>query len=122
MARNAFDNSLRLLVATDSRYILAGKPGPLAEGPVADDERMAWIQVWIFQNIGRRAAAATGTSDWSAAPLRRRWSTPTELVKGSSDFLTGEPALATALALVRRGSTSKEFYWWSVPVTIDPPI
>jgi hypothetical protein len=118
---HGFDENLRLLApGNHPRYGRLVRPGPLATGPVADGERMSWIQVWVFQNTDGNAAAATGTRDWSERAVTRTWTTPTELAQGSEDFLPGKPAQATALALVKRGRTTEEFYWWSVPVMIDP--
>jgi hypothetical protein len=91
--------------------------GPVARGSVAAGEKMEWIAVWITQNVGGNAAAARGGADWTDKPQKGKWKTETELVTGSDHFLTGQPAMATAIALVKKGN-AKEFYWWGHAVEI----
>jgi hypothetical protein len=122
MPRHNFNNSLRLSKPQPGPYPRP-RSAPLARGPVADDETVAWMQVWIYQNRGPgRAAAAYGTGDWSNAPISDKWRIPTKLVKNSDDFVARKPAQATALALVEDKNKDKEFYWWSEAVMILPPL
>jgi hypothetical protein len=122
MPRHNFNNSLRLSKPRTTRYGRALRSAPLARGPVADEEQVTWMQVWIFQNTSRgKAAGAYGEGEWSNAPVTESWKIDTELVEDSDDFKAGEPAQATALALVEDKDAKKEFYWWSEAVMIAPP-
>jgi hypothetical protein len=123
MAGNRFNNSLQLKgpppTASDARE------APLARGPVADDDELTWIQVWVLQNPrkGRAAAAwGTGPRDWgggASRPFTGSWRIQTELAPGSNTFTRGKPALASAMALVHHKSDdTTEVEWWSVPILI----
>jgi hypothetical protein len=126
MAGNRFNNSLKLAGPTQGN-IIDPRPAPLARGPVADGDELKWMQVWLLQNPQRgRAAAASGTGpagSWTSAnpprPFTGSWRIQTELAPGSSTFMRGKPALATAMALVHHtADDTTEVEWWSVPVLI----
>lgn len=120
MARPNFTDTLRL-PDTRGRSANGGTPGPPAEGPIDSGDVITWIQVWIFQNPRRgRTAAAAGESGWDDE-FKRKWHVDTEMVQGSGTFEEGKPAQAMALALIKRGGRTKEFYWWSEPIMLLPP-
>ena len=120
MPRANFDDSLRLPTkAQTQKAEKAGEapPGPLARGPVPRGDRLIWVYVWLIQNgPSGRAAAAHGWG-YKQGGFRGTWMVEMKMPRDSDDFTPKRAALATAMALVKRGNT-KEVDWWSEPVMI----
>jgi hypothetical protein len=107
-------------------------PGPGAAGPVADGDKLMWIYVWIVQNGPEDdpwAAAADGESPeedsarkkWQTSTRRnKKWKIETEMTHDSDAFREG-PAIATAMALVKRGDGSTDVDWWTEAIHLEAP-
>jgi hypothetical protein len=123
MPRANFFDSLPLPDPSKAPQDPEEPPGPLAGGPVPDNEELSWVYVWLIQNgPDGRAAAAYGESEHDADPFTGEWNIPTEMAQPSDDFTPGRPAQATAMAWVKDlDSGEKEVYWWSEAVMITPP-
>jgi hypothetical protein len=116
--------------------IITGRPrkgtrlGLCAMGPVADGDKLTFMRVWIWQQDGAKVAASTGTSGTHIGgpkevprekpPFvpKRGWMVQTELEPGSKQFSTGKPALAMALAMVKRPDGSTDVEHWSQAVVV----
>jgi hypothetical protein len=97
----------------------AGTAGPCAMGPAKGEELLS-MHVWVFQNLDSGLALATG--DKREQPVftevpEPRWKVRTVLDPESEPFAVGKPALAVAIALVRRGGTT-DLHEWSQAVDI----
>ena len=105
--------------------------GVCAMGPVADGDKLTWMRVWVWQQDGKRVAAASGTSGEHLGGRRRSskeklpftgkkgWMIQTELEPGSQQFSAGKPALANAMALVEHADGTKSVEQWSQAVSIS---
>jgi hypothetical protein len=111
-----------------------GEPAELsvcAMGPVESGDEILSIRVWVHQEADGQAAASAGNGgkhlgghDFDppseAFPLTGdMWMVQTKLEKGSPQFIEHKPALATAMARVRRGG-NVEVEQWSQVVMIGP--
>lgn len=115
--RPNFDPSLRRPDRPDQSAAVGGLPGPSAGGP-APGGTLTWVYVWIIQNgPDGHAAAASGEGDNGGTGFKDTWAIETKM-STPDDFKRGEPALATAMALVDRGGRDKEVDWWSEAVLI----
>jgi hypothetical protein len=104
--------------------------GVCAMGPVADGDKLTWMRVWVWQQAGKRVAAASGTSgehlggrtsSKEKLPFtdKKGWMIQTELEPGSQQFSAGKPALAMAMAMVKHADGSKGVEQWSQAVAIS---
>jgi hypothetical protein len=97
----------------------AGMAGPCAMGPAKGEDLLS-MHVWVFQNLDSGLALATG--DKREQPVfteipEPRWKVRTVLDPQSEPFAVGKPALAVAIALVRRDGTT-DVHEWSQAVDI----
>jgi hypothetical protein len=96
------------------------EPGPCAMGPT-DGESLISMHVWVFQHLDSGVALASGDAreqpQFTTDP-EPRWRVRTTLDPGSRNFAVGKPAVAVAIALVRRGETT-DLQEWSQAVDID---
>jgi hypothetical protein len=102
------------LPATSNRPIPTGAAaaGPCAMGPVPDGETIAAMHVWIFQDTPTGVAVASGdTREEQPSTEPHRWRVRTGLDPQSTEFLTDKPAVAMAMALVRRGGDEQVQHW-----------
>ena len=116
---HGFEDRLRL---PDPTKTLPGGelPGPLAKGPVGEDEKLEWVLVWIIQNgPGNQAAAAYGESEDKT--FTGTWEIETEMADVSESFTTERPAQGVAMARVIYPNGDTKVEWWSDPVVFDPP-
>jgi hypothetical protein len=94
-------------------------PGPCAMGP-AEGERLISMHVWVFQQLDSGVALASG--DAREQPVfeedpEPRWRVRTALDPGSEPFALDKPAVAVAIAVVRRDHTT-DIHQWSQAVVI----
>jgi hypothetical protein len=105
-----------------------------AMGPLDKGDKILAMRVWIWQLADGQAAASAGTAgvhlgghdleDSEIFPLlgtddSNMWMVQTQLEPHSPQFVNGEPALATAMALIERGG-EVELEHWSQGVMIEP--
>lgn len=102
-------------------------------GPVAEGAQLTWMRVWVWQQAGKKSAAASGTSGEHLGGHRpaarerlpftkkKGWMIQTELEPGSSQFTAGKPAMATAMALVKHSDGSTEVDHWTQAVMVGKP-
>lgn len=93
--------------------------GPCAMGPTKGENLLS-MHVWVFQNLDGGLALASGDKreqpEFTQEP-EPRWKVRTVLDPQSEQFVEGKPAVAVAIALVRRdGST--DVHQWSQAVEI----
>jgi hypothetical protein len=122
----------------ESLHLLAGKPtdpdetlSVCAMGPVAGDDQIDWMRVWVWQQDGDKRAASVGLSGQhlgghAESPKERlpfepgtTWMIQTKLEPGSAQFTVGKSAMAMAMALVTHGDNTSEVQQWSQGVTIE---
>jgi hypothetical protein len=124
----------------DSLPIIGGTSGSgstlavCAMGPVAAGDQVLSMQVWVYQQVGQKVAAASGEGGvhltGSSPPITPKeklpftqskgWMIQTELEKASTQFTKAKPALATAMAVVKHRNGKKDIEHWSQAVTIEP--
>jgi hypothetical protein len=102
-----------------------------AMGPVEPGDEILSMRVWIHQEAEGQASASAGNGgehlgghDFDKAsqefpPTGNMWMVQTKLEKDSPQFLNHHPALATAMARVKRGGNI-EVEQWSQVVMIAP--
>jgi hypothetical protein len=99
-----------------------------AMGPVPPGDEIISMRVWVWQQTDDQVAASAGNGGvhlggHAPAPSEKLpfkapdWMIQTQLEPGSEQFSEGKPALATAMALVRRDGTL-EIDLWSQAVMI----
>jgi hypothetical protein len=110
-----------------------GEPADIsvcAMGPVEAGDEILSMRVWIHQEAEGQAAASAGNggdhigghdpAPSESFPLKGdMWMVQTKLEQGSPQFKNHKPALATAMARVKRGG-SVEVEQWSQVVMIAP--
>lgn len=139
MGRPRFDESLPVLPAATAADKKAMKDAGLdpnlklsvcAMGPVEKGDEIIAMRVWLYQQTGQKVAASAGNGGvhlgghpkipTEKLPFKgAKWMIQTQLEPNSPQFTKGKPALATAMALVRRGG-SVEIEHWSQGVLIRP--
>jgi hypothetical protein len=94
-------------------------PGPCAMGPTKG-ESLITMHVWVFQHLDDGLALATGDNreqpEFTTEP-EPRWRVRTTVDPGSKDFVLDKPAVAVAIALVKRDGTT-DVQQWSQAVQI----
>ncbi len=126
--RSKFNESLPILHGpADQRGV---RLGVCAMGPVGDGDKLTSMRVWVFQETGAKAAAASGTggrhlgghpmSDNEKPPFTtaKGWMVQTELEPGSDQFVQAKPALAMAMALVTHKDGTDGVEHWTQAVLI----
>jgi hypothetical protein len=89
-------------------------------GPAEEDD-MPSMHVWIFQRTEGGTAVASGDSrepQPANRPGPRRWRVVTGLDPDSQEFSPGRPAVAMAMAIVRRKDGSLDVEHWSQAVIV----
>jgi hypothetical protein len=119
--------------------LLTGKPidpddtlSVCAMGPVAKEDQIDWMRVWVWQQDGDKRAASTGLSGQhlgahDESPKERlpfepgsTWMIQTKLEPGSAQFTPGKAAMAMAMALVTHPhDNTSEVQQWSQGVVIE---
>jgi len=96
------------------------KAGPCAMGPTKGESLIS-MHVWVFQHLDSGLALAAGDAreqpEFTTDP-EPRWKVRTILDPGSEKFALGKPAVAMAIALVRRDNTT-DVQEWSQAVRIE---
>jgi hypothetical protein len=100
-------------------------------GPVAEDDQIDWMRVWVWQQDGPKRSWSSGLSgqhlgghDESSKerlPFEpgSTWMIQTKLEPGSAQFTVGKPATAMALALVTHPDNTSDVQQWSQGVVIE---
>ena len=98
-------------------------------GPVGDGERIPWMEVWVWQQRDDGVAVSSGRggvhlggkkSPREKMPFtpEKGWMIQTALAKGSKQFVVGKPALAMAIARIKRANGDLDVQHWMQGVTI----
>jgi hypothetical protein len=122
----------------ETLHLLAGRPidpddtlSVCAMGPVAEDDQIDWMRVWVWQQDGPKRAWSSGLSGQhlgghDESPKERlpfepdsTWMIQTKLEPGSAQFTVGKPATAMALALVTHPDNTSDVQQWSQGVLIE---
>lgn len=124
-----FDEKLPILEGRAKKKTV--RLGVCAMGPVADGDKLVWMQVWVWQQNGKKVVAASGTGGEHLGAHERSpreklpftsekgWMIQTQLEKDSEQFTRGKPALAMALAVVEHADGSRDVQEWSQAVAIS---
>jgi hypothetical protein len=106
-----------------------------AMGPLEEDDEIITMHVWVHQEADGQAAVSTGQGGvhlgghaqapseifpLKGTPQSTKWMVQTKLDEGSPQFIPGKPALATAMARVKRGG-AVEMEQWSQVIMVGPP-
>ena len=137
-----FDDSLPMLTGPPDPQVLQMMPnlrlGVCAMGPVGEGDEVLSMRVWVSQKAGAKVAFASGEGgkhlgSHAVSPREKlpfkgpgvangeaegKWMIQTQLEEGSAEFAAGEPALATAIALIEHKDGSREVLQWSRAVAI----
>jgi hypothetical protein len=131
MPASKFDPKLPILSDASGKQV-----GVCAMGPVGDDEELIWMFAWVWQENKQAVAASSGTAGIQlkgahklgpgqkppfAHPNKPDWMVQTAIPKDSADYTDKKPALATAMALVKRDGVSTVVQWSQVVKLFHPP-
>jgi hypothetical protein len=130
MPASQFDPRLPILSDANGDQV-----GVCAMGPVGDNDELVWMFAWVWQENDEDVASSAGTAGVQlkgahklgpkntppfSHPSKPDWMVQTAIPKDSADYTDDKPALATAMALVKRDGVSTVIQWSQVVELFHP--
>jgi hypothetical protein len=122
-----FDEALPLMTGRGTKSGV--RMSVCAMGPVAKEDKLESMEVWVWQQRDDGIALSTGRAGVHLGGRRspreklpfgsaKGWMVQTALAKGSKQFEKGRPAAAMAIAVVTRKDGTKDIEHWAQGVRI----